>query len=69
MYVSHAVTRRAAAGIIHKLDSTGELKGDDLVKLCNSIARVCGQEVWDRLAELQPGFFLSILFILTSKTS
>jgi hypothetical protein len=46
----HAETGRPVAEIIHNFGRADELERDDLVRLCKSIARVCGLEVRDPLA-------------------
>jgi len=43
-------TGRPVAEIIHNFGRADELERDDLVRLCKSIARVCGLEVRDPLA-------------------
>ena len=48
--VRHAETGRPVAEIIHNFGRADELDRDDLVRLCRSIARVCGLEVRDPLA-------------------
>jgi hypothetical protein len=48
--VRHAETGRPVAEIIHNFGRADELNRDDLVRLCKSIARVCGLEVRDPLA-------------------
>jgi len=48
--VRHAETGQPVAEIVHNFGRADELKRDDLVRLCNSIARVCGLEVRDPLA-------------------
>jgi transposase len=48
--VRHAKTGRPVADIIHNFGRADELNRDDLVRLCRSIARVCGLEVRDPLA-------------------
>lgn len=48
--VRRAETGQPVAEIIHNFGRADELKRDDLVRLCNSIARVCGLEVRDTLA-------------------
>jgi transposase len=48
--VRHAETGQPVAEIIHSFGRADELDRDDLVRLCKSIARVCGVEVHDPLA-------------------
>jgi len=48
--VRHAETGQPVAEIIHNFGRADELNRDDLVRLCRSIARVCGLEVRDPLA-------------------
>lgn len=43
----HPVTRKPIAKIIHSFGRADELDRDQLVRLCNSIARVCGLHVID----------------------
>ncbi len=38
----HPETRKPIARIIHNFGRADELDRDELVRLCNSIARVCG---------------------------
>ena len=45
--VRHAKTGSPVAEIIHNFGRADELDRDDLVRLCRSIARVCGVEVHD----------------------
>ena len=47
--VRHAKTGSPVAEIIHNFGRADELDRDDLVRLCRSIARVCGVEVRDPL--------------------
>ncbi|MFO8091181.1 MAG: hypothetical protein R6U13_15180, partial [Desulfatiglandaceae bacterium] len=47
------VTRKPVAKIIHNFGRADELDRDSLVRLCRSIARVCGLEVIDPVAESQ----------------
>jgi hypothetical protein len=47
--VRHAETGQPVAEIIHNFGRSDELDRDDLVRLCRSIARVCGVEVRDPL--------------------
>ena len=43
----HPDTRKPVARIIHSFGRADELDRDQLVRLCNSIARVCGLKVID----------------------
>ena len=43
----HPDTRKPVARIIHSFGRADELDRDQLVRLCNSIARVCGLKVFD----------------------
>jgi len=52
--VRHAETGQPVAEIIHNFGRSDELDRDDLVRLCRSIARVCGVEVRDPLSEGTP---------------
>lgn len=52
--VRHADTGQPVAEIIHNFGRSDELDRDDLVRLCRSIARVCGVEVRDPLSEAAP---------------
>ena len=47
----HPVSRKPVAKIIHSFGRADELDRDQLVRLCNSIARVCGLHVIDPLSE------------------
>src|SRR5208337_2793550 len=47
--VRHSETGNPVAEIIHNFGRSDELDRDDLVRLCRSIARVCGVEVRDPL--------------------
>lgn len=47
----HPVTRKPVAKIIHSFGRADELDLDQLVRLCNSIARVCGLHVIDPLTD------------------
>ncbi len=49
--VRHPDTKRTTAKIIHSFGRADELDRDQLVRLCRSIARVCGVEVIDPLDE------------------
>jgi len=46
----HPETKKPVAHIIHNFGRTDELDRDDLVRLCRSIARVCGLKVADPIA-------------------
>ena len=46
----HPDTGKPVARIIHSFGRADELDRDDLVRLCQSIARVCGVQVIDPLA-------------------
>ena len=50
--VRHSETGSPVAEIVHNFGRADELNRDDLVRLCRSIARVCGLEVRDPLAAL-----------------
>lgn len=47
----HPVTRKPVAKIIHNFGRADEVDREQLVRLCRSIARVCGLTVIDRLVE------------------
>src|SRR5271157_5508828 len=47
--VRHSETGNPVAEIVHNFGRADELDRDDLVRLCRSIARVCGVEVRDPL--------------------
>ena len=47
----HPATRKPVAKIIHSFGRADELDRDQLVRLCNSIARVCGLHVIDPIAD------------------
>ena len=47
----HPVTRKPVAKIIHSFGRADELEREQLVRLCNSIARVCGLQVFEPLKE------------------
>lgn len=47
----HPITRKPVAKIIHSFGRADELDRDQLVRLCNSIARVCGLHVIDPIAD------------------
>ena len=47
----HPETGKPVANIIHSFGRTDELDRDHLVRLCRSIARVCGLKVTDPIAE------------------
>jgi transposase len=49
----HPVTRKPVAKIIHNFGRTDDLDRDQLVRLCRSIARVCGLTVLDPLGREQ----------------
>lgn len=49
----HPVTRKPVAHIIHSFGRADELDRDQLVRLCQSIARVCGLQVIDPLADAE----------------
>jgi hypothetical protein len=49
----HPVTRKPFAKIIHNFGRADKLDRDELVRLCRSIARVCGLVVTDPLEPLQ----------------
>ena len=49
----HPVTRKPVAKIIHNFGRADELDREQLVRLCRSIARVCGLTVIDPLEERQ----------------
>ena len=51
--VRHSETGNPVAEIIHNFGRSDELDRDDLVRLCRSIARVCGVEVRDPLDSSQ----------------
>jgi len=51
--VRHAKTRSPVAEIIHNFGRADELNRDELVRLCRSIARVCGVEVQDPMERAQ----------------
>jgi transposase len=51
--VRHAETGNPVAEIIHNFGRSDELDRDDLVRLCRSIARVCGVEVRDPFESLE----------------
>jgi Transposase len=46
-------TRQAKASVIHNFGRADQLNRDELVRLCHSIARVCGLLIHDPLAEEQ----------------
>ncbi|MEA1867291.1 MAG: IS1634 family transposase [Thermodesulfobacteriota bacterium] len=50
----HPVTRKPVAKIIHNFGRADQLDRDELVRLCRSIARVCGLIVTDPLEAVQP---------------
>jgi len=47
----HPVTRKPVAKIIHSFGRADELDREQLVRLCNSIARVCGIHITDPLSD------------------
>lgn len=47
----HPVTRKPVAKIIHSFGRADELDRDQLVRLCRSVARVCGLQVIDPLSK------------------
>jgi transposase len=49
----HPVTRKPIAHVIHSFGRADELDRDHLVRLCQSIARVCGLHVIDPLADAE----------------
>jgi hypothetical protein len=49
----HPVTRKPVAKIIHNFGRTDDLDREELVRLCRSIARVCGLTVLDPMDEEQ----------------
>lgn len=53
----HPVTRKPVAKIIHNFGRTDNLDREQLVRLCRSIARVCGLTVVDSLGEQQGKLF------------
>ena len=50
----HPVTRKPVAKIIHNFGRADQLDRDELVRLCRSIARVCGLDVTDPLEAVLP---------------
>ena len=46
----HPDTRRPTARVIHNFGRADQLDRDELVRLCRSIARVCGCRVIDEMA-------------------
>ncbi len=57
--VRHPESRKPVAQIVHNFGRADELDRDILVRLCRSIARVCGVEIRDPLSEaaaVVPGF-------------
>jgi transposase len=50
----HPDTRKPVARIIHSFGRADELERDQLVRLCNSIARVCGLEIFDPINDSEP---------------
>jgi hypothetical protein len=55
----HPVTGKPVARTIHSFGRGDELDQDHLVRLCQSIARVCGAQVIDPLAETEDIFLTS----------
>ena len=55
----HPVTRKPVAKIIHNFGRTDNLDRGELVRLCRSIARVCGLTVMDPLDDEQSKALLS----------
>ncbi|MBW1734114.1 MAG: IS1634 family transposase [Deltaproteobacteria bacterium] len=53
----HPVTRKPIAKIIHNFGRTDRLDREQLVRLCRSIARVCGLTVLDPLGQQQGELF------------
>jgi transposase len=51
----HPVTGKPVARIIHSFGRADELDRDHLVRLCHSIARVCGLQVIDPLSDTDDG--------------
>ena len=49
----HPVTRKPVAKIIHNFGRVDQLDREQLVRLCHSIARVCGLTVIDPIAAQQ----------------
>jgi len=49
----HPVTRKPVANIIHSFGRADELDREQLVRLCQSIARICQVQVIDPLAEVE----------------
>jgi transposase len=49
----HPDTRKPVARIIHSFGRADELNRDQLVRLCNSIARVCGLKVFDPINDTE----------------
>ena len=47
----HPDTRKPVARIIHSFGRADQLDRDQLVRLCNSIARVCGLKVLDPISD------------------
>lgn len=50
----HPVTRKPVAKIIHSFGRADQVDRDQLVRLCNSIARVCGLRVVDPIGDTVP---------------
>jgi len=49
----HPVTRKPVARIIHSFGRADDLDRDQLVRLCNSIARVCGLKIFDPINDAE----------------
>jgi hypothetical protein len=56
----HPVTRKPVAKIIHNFGRTDNLDREQLVRLCRSIARVCGLTVVDSLEHQQGELFNAV---------
>lgn len=50
----HPVTRKPVAQIIHNFGRADQLDREELVRLCRSIARVCGLDITDSLGDPSP---------------
>ena len=61
----HPVTGKATARIIHSFGRADQLDRDSLVRLCRSIARVCGVEVVDPLNDDSGGLPKDVKIIRT----
>jgi len=55
----HPETKKPVAKIIHNFGRTDQLDRKELVRLCNSIARVCGLTVVDPLSDENQGLLLA----------